>query len=255
MVLDPTKWRLLLKVLPLLLAFTLVKAILHVLGWEPWTFDLLKAALLAAVTFVTAFLLSGVLGDYNTSRLMPIQIVNSVRAIQDCVMLGCASQPEYNPQPLLAQLACVVDAILDWLQADKPFDAIETQLIQLTPLFAALQTQVSMPIVTRLQIEQGQIRVAVSHIQQIRDVDFLKPANALLECFWIGAIATLLLVHTNTFGEALVIPGLLFLVFTYLLLLILDLENPFQYDGQSSVAIDLAFLEQCRTRLQTALNA
>jgi hypothetical protein len=248
------KWRLLLQVLPLLFLFILVKAILHSRGWEPWTFDLLKAALLAAVTFVTAFLLSGVLGDYNTSRSMPLQIVNSVRAIQDGVMLVCALQPAYNAQPCLAQLEQLLAAILGWLQADRPFAEIEKELTQLTPIFADLQQQTSIAIAPRLQAEQSQLRSAVRNIQQIRDVDFLKPANALLESFWIGAIGTLLLVHTNTFSESLLVPGLLFLVFTYLLRLILDLENPFQYDGKSSVAIDLSLLEQCHTQLQVALK-
>jgi len=252
MALTAIKWRLILKVLPLLLVFTLVKATLHSLGWEPWTFDLLKGALLAAATFVTAFLLSGVLGDYNVSRLMPIQIANSVRAIQDGVRVGCVSQPEYDAKPLTSKLEGLLDAIVGWLQAEKPFDAIEQHLTQLTPLFVELQQQTTLPILNRLQAEQGQIRVAVNHIQQIRDTDFLKPANALLEFFWIGAIATLLLIHTNTLSENLVIPGLLFLVFTYLLFLILDLENPFQYDGKSSVAIDLAALELCRTQLSNS---
>lgn len=254
MELKLVKWRLLLQVLPLLFLFTGVKAILHSRGWEPWTFDLLKAALLAAVTFVTAFLLSGVLGDYNTSRLMLLQIVNRVQAIQDGVMLVCATQPEYDAKPCLLQLERLLDAILGWLQSDRPFAEIEKALTHLTPLFADLQQQTSLAIAPRLQAEQSQIRAAVSHIQQIRDVDFLKPANALLESFWIGAIITLLMVHTNTLSESLIIPGLLFLVFTYLLLLILDLENPFQYDGKSSVAIDLAPLKQCHTQLQTALK-
>lgn len=245
------KWRLLLKVLPLWFVFSLVKVALHSLHWEPWTFDLQKSALLAAVTFIAALLLNGVLGDYNTSRLMPLQIVNSVAAMQDCVRLGCATCPDYDAKPWWSQLAGLVDAILGWLQADRPFTDIEQALVQLTPLMADLQQQTPIAIAPRLQAEQSQIRVAVNNIQQIRDVDFLKPANALLESFWSGAIVTLLLVKSPTLSESVLVPGLIFLVFTYLLLLILDLENPFQYDGKSSVAIDLSLLEQCRTQLQT----
>lgn len=248
------KWQLLLKVLPLLGLFTGLKVTLHILGWEPWTFDLLKGALLGAVTFVTAFLLSGILGDYNISRSLPTQIANSVRGIWDCLNVGHACQPEYDTQSLMVGLEQLLAAILGWLQADQPFAAIETQLTQLTPLFVELQQQTSIPIAGRLQAEQNQIRVAVSQIQQIRDVDFLRPANTLLECFWVGATITLLLIHPNTLSEDLLIPGLLFMVFTYLLFLILELENPFQYDGKTSVAIDLSYLELCRKQLQVTLQ-
>jgi hypothetical protein len=42
----------------------------------------------------------------------------------------------------------------------------------------------------------------------------------------------------------------MFTSFTYLLLLIRDLDNPFEYNGKSSVDVDLGLLEATRDRLR-----
>jgi hypothetical protein len=59
----------------------------------------------------------------------------------------------------------------------------------------------------------------------------------------------LLLIHVNHFSEDLTVSSLIFTSLFYLLLLIRDLDNPFQYHGKSYVDVDLAILENCRDRL------
>jgi hypothetical protein len=53
----------------------------------------------------------------------------------------------------------------------------------------------------------------------------------------------------------MVVSCFLFTSFTYLLLLIRDLDNPFQYDGSSCVDIDLSGLNSCRQRLLARVGA
>jgi len=65
----------------------------------------------------------------------------------------------------------------------------------------------------------------------------------------LGVVVALLLIGAERFSEGLVVSCFLFTSFTYLLLLIRDLDNPFQYDGSSSVDVDLSLLETTRSRL------
>jgi hypothetical protein len=85
-----------------------------------------------------------------------------------------------------------------------------------------------------------------------RDRAFLGPAYALLEIFLVGAIIALLLIRAERFSENLVVSCLLFTSFTYLLLLIRDLDNPFQYGGKSSVDVDLSLVKAVRDRFHTS---
>ena len=247
-----TKWRLLLTVLPLTGLFALAKVATHRLGWESWQFDALTGSLFGAATFVIAFLLSGTLADYNASAGMPVKIVGAIETIQDTNEMVAVAQPDYDPAPLRAALGQLLAELVTWLEETKPVTDVEKAIDQLNPHFATL-LKVGLPaIVTRVQTEQSNVRLWVHQMTGIRDTDFLGPAYALLELFLVGAIAALLLVGTDRFSENFVISCLMFTSFTYLLLLIRDLDNPFDYQGQSSVDVDLGILRETRDRFLAA---
>jgi|GEM_PF-2990395 len=55
----------------------------------------------------------------------------------------------------------------------------------------------------------------------------------------------------DRFSENVVISCFLYISFSYLLVLIRDLDSPFQYDGQSYMNVDLSLLEVTGGRLQS----
>jgi hypothetical protein len=62
-------------------------------------------------------------------------------------------------------------------------------------------------------------------------------------------MVALLLIGAKHFSENLTVSTLLFTSFFYLLLLIRDLDNPFDYNGRSSVYVNLSVLRQMGDRL------
>jgi len=244
------KWRLLLKVLPLTALFALVKVGMHYLGWEPWAFDSLTGALFGAATFVVAFVLSGTLGDYNASEDMTVQLVNAVETIQDTNLLSATINPDYDPQPLTAGLAQILQVTVEWLSQGKPLESVEAALAQLNLQLVELQRVAGFPAVNRVQGELAKMRIMITRMHLNRSTDFLGPAYALLEIFLIGAVIALLLIGADRFSENIVVSCFLFTSFSYLLLLIRDLDNPFQYDGKSCVDVDLSLLEATCNDLQ-----
>jgi hypothetical protein len=244
------KWRLLLKVLPLTALFALVKVGMHYLGWEPWAFDSLTGALFGAATFVVAFVLSGTLGDYNASEDMTVQLVNAVETIQDTNLLSATVNPDYDPQPLTAGLAQILQVTVEWLSQGKPLESVEAALAQLNLQLVELQRVAGFPAVNRVQGELAKMRIMITRMHLNRSTDFLGPAYALLEIFLVGAVIALLLIGADRFSENIVVSCFLFTSFSYLLLLIRDLDNPFQYDGKSCVDVDLSLLEATCNDLQ-----
>ena len=239
-----------LKVLPLTALFALVKVGMHYLGWEPWAFDSLTGALFGAATFVVAFVLSGTLGDYNASEDMTVQLVNAVETIQDTNLLSATVNPDYDPQPLTAGLAQILQVTVEWLSQGRPLETVEVALAQLNLQLVALQRVTGFPAVNRVQGELAKMRIMITRMHLNRSTDFLGPAYALLEIFLIGAVIALLLIGADRFSENIVVSCFLFTSFSYLLLLIRDLDNPFQYDGKSCVDVDLSLLEATCNDLQ-----
>lgn len=238
----------LLKVLPWTVLFCLLKWVIHERGWEFWAFDSLTGALFGSATFVLALVLGGTLGDYRLSEDMPTQLVNAIETIEDSNQMTAAGHTDYDPLPLQKGLVQVVQAILTWLQQGGDSAQIQEELNALNVLFVPLGQKGG--TVNRCQGEQGRIRLLVSQIQGNRDTDFLGSAYILLFVFLIGSVIALLLIGADSFSENLTVSGFLFTSFVYLVILIRDLDNPFQYNGRSSIDVDLTALVNVMTELK-----
>jgi hypothetical protein len=252
---DSVKWRILLRVLPLTALFCTAKVGMHYLGLEPWAFDSLTGSLFGAATFVITLTLSGTLSDYGACAKMPIQIANAIASIQDSSALLAANHPEFDAKPIQKSLDRIVAAILGWLKEDKAFDEIENEIAQLTLLLVPiLSVDSGVSFTNRIQDAQTQLRSLTQQMKGNRDTDFLEPAYVLLWLFLSGSIIALLLIGAERFSENLTVSAFLFTSFFYLLFLIRDLDNPFEYDGKSSVDVDLTVLvkmgDRCAPRVR-----
>lgn len=251
---NSVKWQLLLRVLPLTLLFGITKGTIHYFNLEPWQFDSLTGSLFGAVTFVIAFLLSGTISEYNASGGMPIQLVNACESIEDSNQLTALDNSDYNPIPLTQGLITILQNTLHWLKNEQSYEEIEDSLTTLNELFAEFKKFALAPLVNRVQTEQSKIRLLITQMKINRDTDYLKPAYALLEIFLVGAVVTLLLIRADSFGESLFASCFLFTSFCYLIFLIRDLDNPFQYDGKSCVDVNLSPLETLCQRLKNKVK-
>ncbi|MFM7236105.1 MAG: hypothetical protein ACKOYK_04940 [Cyanobium sp.] len=249
------KWRLFRTVLPFTALFALAKVGMHRLGWELWAFDSLTGALFGAATFVIAFVLSGTLSEYNASEEMVLQVVNAVESIADLNSLSAASQPAYDGAPLQRKLAELLGDTESWLRNSLSLEQLERKLDALNLDFAGLKQAGEASAANDCQAELARLRLLISRMHINRSTSFLGPAYAMLEIFLVAAVVALLLIKADLFDEVLVVSCFLFTSFTYLLFLIRDLDNPFQYDGSSCVDADLSPLGASRARLQGAAPA
>jgi hypothetical protein len=244
------KWGILIKVIPATVAFVGAKSLVYYLGWEIWAFDALTAALFSAATFTIALVLSGTLADYRLSEAMPLQLAASLETIEDTNQTIATAYPDYPATEVRKALAQIGTAILDWLKHDGEFTKIEAEIDRLNPLLAPLATIVGGTVlVNRIQTEQAKLRSIAWQMQIVRDTDFLEPAYVLLWLFIAASTIALLLIGASEYSENAIVSTFIFTSFFYLLFLIRDLDNPFEYDGKSSVDVDLAVLERTCDRL------
>jgi hypothetical protein len=249
------KWQLLLNITPWALLFIGGKIGLHWLHWDVWAFDSLTGTLFAAATFILAFMLSGTLRDYQASFYMPTELANAIEAIADANQLAANRHPDYDPVPLSDQLGALTQHLLAWLETQAAIAPVDTALDQLNAHFADILRFGDAPIISRVQGEQAKLRLLIRRIRIIRDTDFLQPAYVLLELFLVSATGTLLWVQSDRFEQGLIVSTLLFVAFAYLLQLIRDLDNPFQYGDSSVLDADVSALREVIGRLQPPQDA
>ena len=243
------KWRIFALTLPLTILFGLAKWLFHRQGWELWTFNALTSSLFGAATFIIAFQLNGTLSDYRSSDSLLTQFCVSIELIQDSNLLTAKSHAEYDPQPLHESLLSLTKDLRDVLQTEQSLQPLIVKISDLHRLFAGLEKYAIGSSMSLVQTEQGKLRGILMQIKGVRDSDFIEPAYALLELFTIASTIALLLIGSEEITESIVVSSLLFVVFLYLLLLIKDLDNPFQYGGFSSVDSSLSVLEEAIDRL------
>jgi hypothetical protein len=247
---NSIEWGILLKVLPLSGLFIVAKLVAHYFSWEIWAFDALTAALFSAATFTIALVLSGTLADYRACETMPLQIATALETIQDTNETLSVAHPDYCAEPIRAVLFDIGVSILDWLQTEGDFHKIEMQIDRLNPLLApTIAITGGSVLVNRIQTEQSKIRAIAWQMKVNRDTDFLKPAYILLWLFLWGSTIALLLINAAEFSESAIVSTFIFTAFFYLLFLIRDLDDPFEYDGKSSVDVDLSILDWTCNRL------
>ncbi|MCS6958960.1 MAG: hypothetical protein RMK91_02805 [Pseudanabaenaceae cyanobacterium SKYGB_i_bin29] len=244
------KWRILLQILPLTGLFCLVKLWLYRLGWQPWQFDAFTGALFATASFVTSFVLNGTLTEYRRSEELPILIVNALESIQDCHILFASLCKDYDPRPLEQQLAAMAASIVEWLLGKDSIDKVYRQIDKINLAYQTMSELGGANWIQRPQIELGKIRLYVQQIRASRDSDFVAPAYIILLIFLLAAIVALLLIRGENITETFTVSVFIFVSFVYLFVLIRDLENPFQYDGTSSVDVDLSPLLHFGQRYQ-----
>lgn len=248
---DLVKWGILIKVLPWTLVFCLVKVGIHWMGWERWAFDSLTGALFSAAIFTIALMLTGTLTDYRASEGMPAQIINSLENIEDIDRILGSSYPDSYPQSLRQTLSEIGIKVVEWLQSNGEFSEINLALDRIDPILKQILTLPDGSIfVNRIQVEQANIRSISRQMRGNRDTDFLVPAYVLMWLFLGGLILALLLIKVDDFSESLIVSAFMCTAFLYLLLLIYDLDNPFEYDGKSSVDVDLSGLVDLCDRLK-----
>ena len=244
------KWRIVALTLPLTILFALAKLLFHQRGWELWTFNALTSSLFGAATFIIAFQLNGTLSDYRSSDSLLTQFCVSIESIQDSNLLTAKTHKDYNPQPLCQSLVSLTQDLRAALQTEQALQPLLVKVTDFHQLFAGAEKYASN--ISLMQTEQGKIRGIIMQIKSVRDSDFVQPAYAILELFTIASTIALLLISSEEITESIVVSSLLFVVFLYLLLLIKDLDNPFQYGGFSSVDSSLSVLDELIDQLDNS---
>jgi len=250
------RWYLSTRVLPLAAAAVGLKYILHTLDWEVISLNPLFSGLLAATVFLIGFLISGVLSDFKESEKLPGELAVSLEALFDEGMLVRMRKGPSQGAAFQQEVHGLTRAIREWLLGQMEFSVLMAKLTKLNDHFLVFEELTAPPYIARLKNEQTALRRVLTRIRTIRDTSFVASGYTIAELMSALLILGFLIARIDPFYESLFFVGLITFMFTYMLRLIKDLDNPFEYDsnGQGTDEVSIAPLNQAEERMRAWLS-
>ncbi|MBU0757974.1 MAG: hypothetical protein KKF44_07930 [Nanoarchaeota archaeon] len=230
-------------VLLLAMAVIAVKTTLLYLDLQPLTSNTLLSVIITGVTFFLGFFLAGTLSDYKEAERLPSMIaseldffVNEGRYIKN-------SKKKFCLKRLMKNIDYIVDALMHDIKSSKSKFAIDR--INEMNISIGEAEEMGYPIqqVVRLKSHQHELRKAVMRIYQIKRTKFIPAAYNIAMIMVALTICLLLLLRFDTYVDAMVFTGVVSYIFLYVVLLIKDVDDPFEMEEGSSADVNLRLLD------------
>ena len=179
------------------------------------------------------FLLAGTLSDYKESEKLPVELAASLDSIGRRVPDRCRRErARPRGKAALAHVAAIVRSILGWLRRDESFDGVLARIQGLNPHYQAVESLTQATYVNRIKGEQSAARRMVLRIHSIHETSFVVAGFMVAALTSALLIAVLLFIDVGALSTDLILLCTLTFLLGYVLLLIRDLDDPFEYASE-----------------------
>lgn len=250
------KWSLTFKVLPVVGLIIILKLLVHQLGLEFISLNPLFSGFIVANIFLLGFLLAGVLSDYKESEKLPGELASSIDSITDECLIIYKNKKSKPAKECLEFILDFTSSINDWFYKKERTRSLMDKLYGFDDFFLAFEPLTQANFIARLKQEQSAIRRMLIRIHTIRDTSFVSSGYAIAEATTILLILALLFVKVDQFYEALFFAGAITFLQTYVIALIKDLDNPFEYYGKAGAdEVSLKPMDDLRERVKEKIRS
>lgn len=239
------KWRLLLTTLPVVAIVLGLRYLVHDVANINDVVSFSDAgAVLTGASIIVGLMLGGVMADYKESEKLPAALAGGLAGFEGLAIKGLAVK-DHDSSWVRTRIAKTGTAINDWLYGrisdDEVFEATSDNAQMIVDLEKA---GVATHYLARLFVANGEMGAALSRMSVIRNTSFIKTGYALMELLITIVLGLLVIVDYPKPTVQWVVSGVLAAAYSYLVLLVKDLDNPFDYganNGQGSAAdVDLS---------------
>lgn len=253
------KWRLMLTTLPFVVAVTGLKLVLDF--WVQFAGVVEFAdvgVVLTGAVFLTGFLLAGTMADYKESEKLPGEVATGLETLEELFIFAGASKPAIGVKELQKEVLKLADAIKEWLVKKQSTPQVFAALTQMNATILTLDKNGASADGTRALPHLNSLRKSVSRIDVISRTGFLPPAYALLEVLLAMILGLMMVAKFKSQVAEFVLIPFVSLVNIYMLRLIKDIDDPFDFapDGskQGGAEVDLFPLDEYRERLAARIG-
>ena len=245
------KWYLVIKIIPILIIIFVLKLIFYRYGFEIITLNALFTSLIAATTFLIGFLISGVISDYKESEKLPGDMAASLETIYDEAYILNKNKGNKTTREFIAQYKNFLKSLNDWFYRREKTKNIIEKLHQMNDYFAKFEGMMQASFLSRMKNEQANIRRTIIRINNIRDLSFIQSAYAIVETLAFFVVVGLLILKVEPFYESVFFTMLVSFLVVYMVLLIKDLDDPFDYseNGENRAEVSIKPIHDFTSRI------
>ncbi len=244
------KWGLIFKAFGITLSLLVVRLVFDYLKFDILSVTNLITAFIGGAIFTIAIIFTGTLTDYKESEKIPGEIATSIRSFYsdlDLIRIQDTTIVDRMQKNTAALLRCITTNFRnnEWSleEMDGAIDTINEDIAKLVDL------NVPPNFVIKLKTEMTNIDRISHRIKTIAETSFIPAAYAIAELAAAGVIILLFFVKLDPYYEGLVLFTVLCMLLTALLLLIKDMDNPFEVGKNSYADIDLFLLWNLEKKL------
>jgi hypothetical protein len=236
----PARWRLAVKVLPVVAVLVIAKLVIHLTHADFIELTTLLGSVVAATVFLLGFLLAGTLTDYKESERLPGELAASIESLADECLITLKNKGGKAAEDAALYIAAFATAVHRWFYREERTRAIMDRLTGMNDIFLEFESLTQPNFIVRMKQEQNTIRRIITRIDTIRDTSFVAAGYTIAEIATALLLIGLLLTNIEPFYEALFYVIAIGFFMTYLIALIHDLDNPFSYERGGTESADVS---------------
>ncbi|MCX9013129.1 MAG: hypothetical protein OIN66_18665 [Candidatus Methanoperedens sp.] len=237
------KWGLVLRVLAIVAVLLLLKGLINFFNLDVASANPLITALVGGVIFTIAIIFTGTLADYKESERIPGELAASIKALYNDTKIIHISGGKITDdmRSHIRELLQVINSNLrqnSWRSGEinPAMEAINRDISILS------EKGVAPPLLVKLRSELTNIDRISNRIETISETTFIPAAYGIAELAVAAVLLVLLFVKTEPYYEGLALIGATSSLLIGLILLIKDMDNPFEVGKDTYADVDLSHL-------------
>jgi len=254
--------RLLIAAAPWVLVVLAIKLVVELTDAHLFQLSPLLAGAIGAEVFILGFLLNGTAGDFKEAEKLPGEVAASLETIADECLITDKEFQLPEARTALQQLIEISRSVRTWLVHDRGLDDVLADIRALNEPYRVFAPVIQAGFTTRLKTEQSNLRKTVLRMDTMRRTSYVAAGYLIAE---VTAVLLMFVLVVTELGEKghqvqevvtqLVLVGLISYLLIYLVSLIRDLDNPFEYENGKPGAADVSLevLERNEDRLRALL--
>ncbi len=245
-----TKWGLIFKAFGITFSLLVIRLVFDYLNFDILSVTNLITAFIGGAIFTIAIIFAGTLTDYKESEKIPSEICTSIRSFYsdlDLIRIQDRMLIRRMQESTAYLMRCISTNFRNnaWNmeEMDNAVDTINADIARLVDL------NVPPNFIIKLKTEMTNIDRISHRIKTIAETSFIPAAYAIAELAAAGVIILLFFVKLDPYYEGLVLFTVLCMLLTALLLLIKDMDNPFEVGKKTYADIDLFLVWELEKKL------
>ena len=249
------KWKLMLATMPFVVSVVACKLFLENVVHFQGIVDFADVGVvLNGGVFLIGFMLAGTMSDFKESERLPADMACSLEAIEEAFVQASVGRQAIDVTKGRHAVLHVTKTLNDWLHKKTEKSAHFEALSHLADALYVIEGQGAGPHATRGLRDLAALRRTVSRIDVISRTGFIASGYALIEVVAVVIIFLIMISKFKSFVVELVICAFVTLIFVYMIKLIRDIDDPFEYSGPGGAAeVNLFPLQEYQTRLERRL--